>query len=207
MELKDAMTDQVTRVAVVESEEGHQLGISKRPNGNVWLTFVRSESAAGKVLSRTKAPMYRVDQLPAHDLSVNVLLESTKVGAGSSYVRTPRSVSVRIWTIDSRESIAWLAEIATGTRLLWRAFYLDGPSDDVAFTLDGAGQAVADVLGLQDKGGVDWIKQRASLDAARTALRQRCSQPGGVDDRLRCIDRLNACFANTTTLAEIEACR
>lgn len=143
---KDAMTDEVRKAAKAINASGHELNVYRGPRGAVWVMFSVT-AIPGETVSPRRAPMLRVDQHAPHDQDGSRHLTERKLG--DTYQWEPGFVNFVIWHgVEAQGRSPLLQQLLTGEQLVVRYWLSTGGYKDTAFSLAGAGPAIAEALGI-----------------------------------------------------------
>lgn len=115
------------------SKEGHILRLDTVSESTIQAWFILKKKTAG--VFKSKLPLYQVDQNTVHDLQ---LVKNKKV-------EKDRWVQ---WIISDRKGIHGpdLLEFMNGTEVTFQYYLPDGTIKETAFDLDGAREAIEEIL-------------------------------------------------------------
>jgi len=200
---KDAMTDEVRKAASATNPSGYRISVYRGPGGSAWMLFDVS-AIVGETISARRAPMLRVDQNPPHDQEgARQVAERSRIV--DSYRWEPGFVNFVIWHgREAQGRSPLLSQLLSGQQLVVRYWVGTGGFKDTAFSLAGAGPAIAEALGipLAAAPGVQELADARRL-IAQTYLRS-CTT-----GHLQCSQRISACMTRTESdpdTAGLEAC-
>jgi hypothetical protein len=187
---KDAMTDEVRKAASAINPSGHRISVYRGPGGSAWMLFDVS-AIVGESISARRAPMLRVDQNPSHDEDSSRQLAERRLA--DNYRWEPMFVNFVIWHgREAQGRSPLLSQLLSGQQLVVRYWLGTGGYRDIAFSLAGAGPAIADALGipLAAAPGVQQLADTRRLIAQ--AYLRACTA-----GHLQCAQRMSACMART----------
>jgi hypothetical protein len=115
------------------SKEGHVLKIDTDTNNIIWAWFILKKKTAG--VFKSKLPLYQVDNNDVHDFQ---LIKNKKVKE-DRWIR---------WMISNSKSAPGsdLLELMNGKEATFQYYLPDGTIKETAFDLDGAREAIEEIL-------------------------------------------------------------
>lgn len=174
VEHKDAMTDQVYWIASTQSPERHGLSITKLVTRGVVMSFSLSSDMFEQIDPR-RSILYRIDNHPA------IVPRDTRW--------EPRFVRIGLDWSSRNGRGEELVQIMSGKKLLLRFPVNGGGSRDVAFSLDGARDVIAQAIGIKmemESGALDKIESTARV---RAELNARCVANAVKEDYSVCMSK------------------
>lgn len=145
----DSMTDEVSLKAVTRNADGFELSVSRLQGAQrVYGTF-RLPRQNTEVLEAEQPAMYRVDKTDAVTLKVDDTFDEL-VGR-KSVITEPKWVHFILWhgedeTVQAGGS---LGQFMAGESVVFRYFLFTGGFKETTFSLDGAGDAIAEAIGAE----------------------------------------------------------
>lgn len=188
----DSMTDKVRKSATVVNAVGHKLSVYRGPNNAAWVLFALSDSSLD-IMSGQRAPMYRIDKREPDDLESSRQLSARNLGV-RIYAWEPKWVNFVIWHGKEDEGrSAKLKALMSGQSVVFRYTLATGGSKETTFSLDGAGPAIAEALGIS-------LTTDPENDASQQAIRV---EVGNAVKRCQgartCSDRVMACYRSANS--------
>ena len=201
---RDSMTDQTQKSAVVVNSLGHSLSIYRHPNGAAWANFSLSSSSLDQLSPQTP-PIYRIDKNPPNDLSNEKRLQEMGLGL-QAFAWEPKWVNFLVWHGKESEGRSeTLNQLMQGKTVVVRYYLFTGGSKDTTFTLEGAGPAIANALGISVKANTAREAQQTAFKDAYIAATQICQQD--MKTFSTCFDKVAACGKQANNnLATFQKC-
>ena len=188
---KDSMTDALKREAVVVNEDGHSLSIYRVPSGEVWANFALS-NRSGDQLSPRQAPIYRVDKNEPDDLDLSRRLTERKLGV-VLYAWEPKWINFSLWHGKEEQGRGKkMMSLMSGESVVFRYYLGAGGYKETSFTLIGAGEAIAEALGIPLSPDPEAEAKARAFNAAFSAASKACTT-GPIPNLRACIEKVTSC--------------
>lgn len=190
---KDSMTDRTKKEASVQNEAGHRFTVYRGPNEAAWATFSVATSS-GDTIAPRRAPMLRVDSFAPHDLETSRTVTESNVGV-RLYVWEPSFINFLVWHGKASEGRSTLLnELMSGNKVVFRYFLGTGGYKETTFSLDGAGSAIAESLGISLQADPEKEAAIQAMRGAQAIAHRGCLQQGqrAVDLKV-CLDKVDVC--------------
>jgi hypothetical protein len=164
------MTDAKRRLAAVTIKSGHTLSLGRVKNGSVWMAFNLPKAAADS-MDAARAPMIRVDQLPAQDLAV---LQAVSRQGVPVIRHTARTTSWFVFNGKGGANVGPLRNLMDGQSMRVRLYLASGGVEEVEFPLEGAKAVVADVLEIPAEADLEAAAREKALAEERRKRIKAC---------------------------------
>jgi hypothetical protein len=171
LEWTDTMTDEKRRVAAVTLKSGHAVSLGRVKNGTVWMAF-NLPRAAVDAMDPARAPMIRVDQLPAQDLAV---LQAVSKQGVPVIRHTARSTTWFVWIGKGGANIGPLRNLMDGHSLRVRYYLASGTSQELLFPLEGAKSVIAELLEIPAEADLEAAAREKALAEERRKRIRACN--------------------------------
>lgn len=186
----DSMTDQIKKSAVVVNEQGHSLSIYRHPSGAAWGNFSLSNGSLDQ-LSSQKPPVFRIDKNAPHDVADEKRLQEMGVGV-QAYAWEPKWVNFLIWHGNESEGRSkTLDQLIQGKTIVFRYYLFTGGHKETTFSLDGAGPAIANALGISVEVDKATAERQEEFKGAYLAASKTCQQD--MKTFRACFEKVNSC--------------
>lgn len=186
----DSMTDQNKKLAIVTNKKGHSLSIYRHPSGTVWANFSLSNSGLDQ-LSPQKPPVFRIDKNAPHEVADEKQLQELGVGI-QAYSWEPKWVNFLIWHGKESEGRSkTLDQLLQGKIIVFRYYLFTGGYKETIFSLDRAGPAIADALGISVDVDKVTIERQEGFKNAYIAASKKCQQD--INIFRACFNKVNSC--------------
>jgi hypothetical protein len=120
--------------------------------------------------------MYRIDKNSPNDLAREKRVQEMGVGI-QAYAWEPKWVNFLIWHGKESEGRGeTLNQLMQGKFIVFKYFLFTGGNKDATFTLEGAGPAIADVLGISTEANAENEALQTSYKDAFSAAQKICQQ-------------------------------
>jgi hypothetical protein len=200
----DALPDKVYKMAQTTNAQGQSLAVYRMLRGAVWLRF-QVKLGGPEALATGRAPFYRVDQNPNHDLEELRDFTERRPSA-PMYLSTPDSISFVLGALqpdDTRPPN--LSELLAGARLQIRYLLEQGEIRQASFSLEGAAPMIAQALDIK-LAAAPASSAEAAFQAAIDAALKACVEKGGPYQSV-CRGKVSTCRAGAGgDLATLQAC-
>lgn len=172
----DPMSEEEKKMAVVENELGHKFYIYRLFSSGAAWGYFSIEPVESDSLDKNKPPLYIVDQNEPFDLTQ--VKRVTDMGIGlKAYEWRPKSVSFLMWHGDQNQGIALdLVKLMEGEKVVFRYNLSNGDSKEAIFTLRGAGQAISEVLEINQSIDHEALEKIRILNRALIDWTRSCRQ-------------------------------
>lgn len=200
----DSMTDEEKKTAKVINEEGHSIAVYRLPNGTVWVNFSLSSRSLNQ-LSPQKPPVFRIDKNKPHDIANEKQTQEMRLGI-EAFAWEPKWINFLIWHGKESEGRSHnLRQLMQGETIVFRYHLFTGGYKETSFSLEGAGPAIADALGISidtDKATTERID---GLNSAYLAASKICQENRRTFRT--CFEKLNSCRKQSNNeLASFQLC-
>lgn len=186
----DAMTDKIKRQATTVNGDGHTLSVYRGLNDAAWVLFSLRQASFDQI-SPSRAPVFRVDKNPPHDLDGERKITDQKLGI-QLYAWEPKWINFSIWHGKEAEGRSvQLRQLMSGQSVVFRYTLSTGGYKDTTFTLTGAGPAIADALGITPTPNQELEAAAQAYRSELVAATNRCQQD--MPNFRTCFARVSAC--------------
>lgn len=146
--IKDSMTDETRRTAVVVNENGHSLSVYRQPSGTVWANFSLASKSVDQ-LTLQKPPVFRIDKNEPNDVVDQKRLQAISASGIQAFAWEPKWINFLVWHGEEAHGRSkTLNELMQGTSAVFRYYLFTGGYKETTFSLQGARPAIAEALGI-----------------------------------------------------------